>query len=97
MVKRFDVSAEDSRYHMVSLRALCKERPGIHVHGYSELAQVLRKPFAAADDLVALFRHMVFNAAIGNVDDHLNNFRMLARPGGFRLAPALDLVPDTRQ
>jgi serine/threonine-protein kinase HipA len=37
---------------------------------------------------------MVFNAAIGNVDDHLKNFWMLARPDGFRLAPAFDLVPD---
>jgi hypothetical protein len=33
-------------------------------------------------------------AAIGNVDDHLKNFWMLVRPGGFRLAPAFDLVPD---
>jgi serine/threonine-protein kinase HipA len=37
---------------------------------------------------------MTFNAAVGNVDDHLKNFWMLARPGGFRLAPAFDLVPD---
>jgi serine/threonine-protein kinase HipA len=37
---------------------------------------------------------MVFNAAIGNVDDHLKNFWMLARPDGFHLAPAFDLVPD---
>ncbi len=95
MVKRFDVSAEDGRYHMVSLRTLCKERPGIYVHGYSELAQVLRKHSASpADDLAALYRHMVFNAAIGNIDDHLKNFWMLARPDGFRLAPAFDLVPD---
>ncbi len=95
LVKRFDVSAEDGRYHMVSLRTLCKERPGIYVHGYSELAQVLRKYSASpADDLAALYRHMVFNAAIGNVDDHLKNFWMLARHGGFRLAPAFDLVPD---
>jgi serine/threonine-protein kinase HipA len=72
---------------------LCKER--IYVHGYSELAQVLRKHSASpADDLAALYGHMVFNAAIGNVDDHLKNFWMLARPGGFRLAPAFDLVPD---
>jgi serine/threonine-protein kinase HipA len=80
---------------MVSLRTLCKERPGIYVHRYSDLAQVLRKHSAApADDLAALYRHMVFNAAIGNVDDHLKNFWMLARPGGFRLTPAFDLVPD---
>ena len=44
--------------------------------------------------MAALYRHMIFNAAIGNVDDHLKNFWMLARPGGFRLAPAFDLVPD---
>ena len=54
---------------MVSLRALCKERPGIYVHSYSDLAQVLRKHSASpADDLAALYRHMVFNAAIGNND-----------------------------
>jgi hypothetical protein len=29
-----------------------------------------------------------------NVDDHLKNCWMLALPGGFRLAPAFDLVPD---
>ncbi|HEY3851668.1 MAG TPA: type II toxin-antitoxin system HipA family toxin [Steroidobacteraceae bacterium] len=95
MVKRFDVSAEGGRYHMVSLRTLCKERPGIYAHSYSDLSQVLRKHSASpADDLAALYRHMVFNAAIGNVDDHLKNFWMLLCPGGFRLAPAFDLVPD---
>jgi serine/threonine-protein kinase HipA len=95
MVKRFDVSAQGGRYHMVSLRTLCKERPGIYVHSYSDLAQVLRKHSASpADDLAALYRQMVFNAAIGNVDDHLKNFWMLVGPGGFRLAPAFDLVPD---
>ncbi len=95
MVKRFDVTAEGGRYHMVSLRTLCKERPGLYVRGYSELALVLRKYSAApADDVAALYRHMLFNAAVGNVDDHLKNFWMLAWPGGFRLAPAFDLVPD---
>jgi len=95
LVKRFDVSAQGGRHHMVSLRTLCKERPGIYVHSYSDLAQVVRKHSAApAEDLAALYRHMVFNAAIGNVDDHLKNFWMLVRPGGFRLAPAFDLVPD---
>ena len=95
LVKRFDVSAQGGRHHMVSLRTLCKERPGIYVHSYSDLAQVLRKHSASpAEDLAALYRHMVFNAAVGNVDDHLKNFWMLVRPGGFRLAPAFDLVPD---
>jgi serine/threonine-protein kinase HipA len=38
---------------------------------------------------------MAFNAAVGNVDDHLKNFWMLASPSGYQLAPAFDLVPDT--
>jgi serine/threonine-protein kinase HipA len=80
---------------MVSLRALCKERPGIYVQAYADLAQVLRKHSASpAADIAALYRHMVLNAAIGNVDDHLKNFWMLAAPAGFRLSPAFDLVPD---
>jgi serine/threonine-protein kinase HipA len=95
LVKRFDVSAQGGRHHMVSLRTLCKERPGIYIHRYSDLAQVLRKHSASpVDDLAALYRLMVFNAAIGNVDDHLKNFWMLARPDGLRFAPACVLVPD---
>lgn len=40
---------------------------------------------------------MVFNAAVGNVDDHLKNFWMLNTSSGFRLAPAFDLVPDVAE
>jgi serine/threonine-protein kinase HipA len=95
LVKRFDVSAHGGRHHMLSMRTLCRERPGIYVHRYADLAQVVRKHSASpADDLPALYRYMVFNAATGNVDDHLKNFWMLARNGGLRVAPAFDLVPD---
>jgi serine/threonine-protein kinase HipA len=65
------------------------------VQGYSDLAHAVRKHSAAPKiDVATLFRHMVFNAAVGNVDDHLKNFWMLAKPGGYRLAPAFDLLPD---
>jgi serine/threonine-protein kinase HipA len=95
LVKRFDVTESGGRIHMVSMRSLCRERPGIHVQGYSDLVPILRKHSAApAADVAMLFRHMVLNAAIGNVDDHLKNFWMLATPAGYRLAPAFDLVPD---
>ena len=80
---------------MISMRTLCKERPGISATSYSELANVLGRYSAApAADVAMLFRHMVFNAAIGNVDDHLKNFWVLATGDGYRLAPAFDLVPD---
>jgi serine/threonine protein kinase HipA of HipAB toxin-antitoxin module len=69
MVRRFDITPESGRLHMVSLRTLCLERSGIYVHDYSNLAQVVRKHSASpAADVAMLFRHMVFNAAVGNVD-----------------------------
>ena len=80
---------------MLSMRTLCKERPGLFVTSYSELARAIEKYSASpAADVAMLFRHMTFNAAIGNVDDHLKNFWMLAHDNGYRLAPAFDLVPD---
>lgn len=80
---------------MISMRTLCRERPGVYVTSYTDLALVLTKhSVSPAEDIAALFRHMTFNAAIGNVDDHLKNFWMLHLPSGYRLAPAFDLVPD---
>ncbi|HEX8757054.1 MAG TPA: HipA domain-containing protein [Steroidobacteraceae bacterium] len=77
------------------MRTLCRERSGVYVTSYTDLALVLTKHSALpAEDLAALYRHMSFNAAIGNVDDHLKNFWMLNTPSGYRLAPAFDLVPD---
>lgn len=95
LVRRFDVTPEGGRFHMISMRTLCKERPGLYVTGYSDLARVLDKHSASpVADVAMLFRHMAFNATIGNVDDHLKNFWMLATSSGYRLAPAFDLVPD---
>jgi serine/threonine-protein kinase HipA len=95
LVRRFDIAPQGGRLHMISMRTLCKERPGIYVTGYSDLARVLDKYSASpAADVAMLFRHMAFNAAIGNVDDHLKNFWVLATPSGYRLAPSFDLVPD---
>jgi serine/threonine-protein kinase HipA len=95
LVKRFDIAESGGRIHMISFRTLCKEQPGIFATSYSQLVEVVRKHSAApAADVAALYRQMVFNAAVGNVDDHLKNFWMLAMPQGYRLSPAFDLVPD---
>ncbi len=95
LVRRFDVTEHGGRRHMISMRTLCRERPGVYVTSYADLALVLRKYSASpAEDIAALFRHMAFNSAIGNVDDHLKNFWMLNTSSGYRLAPAFDLVPD---
>ena len=95
LVRRFDVTPEHGRRHMISLKTLCREMPGVYALTYSEAAQRIRKhSMAPRADVEQFFRLMVFNAAIGNTDDHLKNFWMLRDEAGYRLAPAFDLVPD---
>lgn len=95
LVRRFDVPPAGGRRHMLSLRTLALERPGAYVLSYSELAETVRKVSdAPGADVAALFRQMVFNAVIGNTDDHLKNFWMIHDRTGYRLSPAFDLVPD---
>jgi serine/threonine-protein kinase HipA len=95
LVRRFDITPQGGRRHMVSLKTLCRERPGLYVLSYDEVATAVRKHSSAPQrDVDAIFRHAVFNAAIGNTDDHLKNFWMIHDEHGWRLAPAFDLLPD---
>ena len=81
--------------HMISLQTLCREAPGRYVQSYSEMSEAVRKVSAAPKlDVDQLFQRMAFNAALGNTDDHLKNFWMIHGPSGYRLAPAIDLLPD---
>ena len=94
-VERFDIASGGGRRHMISAQTLLGAE-GYYVLSYSDLFLALRgvtcKPTV---DLPALFRQMVFNAAIGNTDDHLKNFTLLHDHQGFFLSPAYDLLPDT--
>jgi serine/threonine-protein kinase HipA len=62
---------------------------------YLELADALRRYGAVPkEDMRMLWRRVVFNILISNVDDHLRNHGFLyAGPDGWRLAPAYDLNP----
>ncbi|CAN5243345.1 HipA domain-containing protein [soil metagenome] len=64
-------------------------------HSYLEIADALRQCSAAPDqDLVELWRRIVFSILISNVDDHLRNHGLLWQgPTGWLLAPAYDLNP----
>ncbi|HYH82442.1 MAG TPA: HipA domain-containing protein [Longimicrobium sp.] len=48
-------------------------------------------------DKAELFRRMVLNALICNVDDHPRNHAVVAPGREWRLAPAYDLTPNSRQ
>jgi serine/threonine-protein kinase HipA len=94
LVKRFDLAPEGGRRHMISLRALL-QAAGYYVLRYSDLIATLRRHGSQPEiDVPRLYRQMVFNALLGNTDDHLKNFWMLHDRRGYVLSPAFDLLPD---
>jgi serine/threonine-protein kinase HipA len=97
LVRRFDVTDNGGRLHMVSTQTLLRAE-GWYNLGYTDLFSLMRKHSSQPEiDVPMLFRQMVFNALIGNTDDHLKNFAMLHGGNGFFLSPAYDLLPDTAQ
>ncbi len=95
LVKRFDLTEQGGRHHMLSFRALL-QAGGYYVLRYLDLIAALRQYGANPErDVPQMFRQMVFNALLGNTDDHLKNFWLLADANGYRLSPAFDLLPDT--
>jgi len=97
LVRRFDITPAGGRLHMLSLATLCREAGGFHCQSYGEPAAIIRKYSDDPQDLARFFRQMVFNAAIGNTDDHLKNFAMIRDAHGYRLSPAYDLVTNIGQ
>ena len=95
LVKRFDVNPAGGRNHMISLRTLCKESAGNYALRYKDLLDKVAVHSCQPEiDVPALFRQMVFNAVVGNTDDHLKNFAMIRDEQGYKLSKAFDLVPD---
>jgi serine/threonine-protein kinase HipA len=92
LVKRFDVADTGGRYHMISMKTLLNAS---YYAWYTDIFKAVKKYSTQPSiDIPALFRQMVFNAAIGNTDDHLKNFSMLHKETGLCLSPAYDLLPD---
>lgn len=94
LIKRFDITSPGGRRHMLSFQTLMQAE-GYYSLGYADMFEPVRKFTAKpASDPPALYRQMVFNALIGNTDDHLKNFCMLHDDTGFFLSPSFDLLPD---
>ena len=65
---------------------------------YPRLAEELKRIGAPPEDGIELFGRMVFNAVVGNNDDHPRNHAVLfdLDQQRWRLSPAFDVVPDTQ-
>lgn len=95
LIQRFDISKSGGRRHMISMQTLLKAE-GWYNAGYQDLINILKKYSREPEqDIPVFYRQMVFNAFIGNTDDHLKNFTLLHDDvKGFFLSPAYDLLPD---
>jgi serine/threonine-protein kinase HipA len=90
---RFDRTG-DTRIPFLSAMAMLQAKDGERA-SYPEIVDELSQHGAnARADAAELFRRMVFNILISNVDDHLRNHGFLwAGKAGWRLSPAYDLNP----
>ncbi|MCD4741488.1 MAG: type II toxin-antitoxin system HipA family toxin [Desulfobacteraceae bacterium] len=94
LLRRFDISNNGGRYHMISMQTLLQADGYYHIN-YNELFEIIKHYSCQPSiDIPFLFHQMVFNVAIGNTDDHLKNFCMLHKEPGYCLSPAYDLLPD---
>lgn len=90
--RRFDRRG-DERVHFASALTLLGLRDGDRA-SYPEIAEILQREGAhPRSDCEELFRRMVLNISIANVDDHLRNHGFLRERSGWVLSPAYDLNP----
>ncbi len=91
--RRFD-RKKNTRIPFLSAMSVLEAKDN-EMHSYLEIADAIRQISASPkEDLEALWRRIVFNVLISNVDDHLRNHAFLySGLSGWRLAPAYDLNP----
>lgn len=94
IIRRFDRTPDAARLAYLSGGSLLQARR-TEDRAYTEIADALRRIGARpTEDLRELWRRMLFNLLITNVDDHLWNVGVLyAGNGQWRLAPAFDVNP----
>jgi serine/threonine-protein kinase HipA len=94
VIRRFDRTPGHARIHYLSAGSMLQASHN-EERAYTEVVDIMRAKCAdPAADAKALWRRLVFNLLITNVDDHLRNLGFLhVGKGLWRLAPAFDLNP----
>ena len=94
MIRRFDRTPEQNRIPYISGATLLQANRDDE-DSYTEIVDVMRsKCENFVDDARQLWRRLVFNHLITNVDDHLQNIGFLyCGNNQWRLSPAFDLNP----
>lgn len=80
--------------HFASAMTLLGHSDGTSGVSYLELVEFIMRHGAGVDkDLEELFRRIIFNIGIKNIDDHLRNHGFMLTSKGWILSPAYDVNP----
>ncbi|NUM88724.1 MAG: type II toxin-antitoxin system HipA family toxin, partial [Bdellovibrionales bacterium] len=97
LTKRFD-RQKDKRIHFASAMTLLEKKDGAGADdgsSYMELVEFLVRYGAQVNrDLQQLWRRIVFNICVSNLDDHLRNHGFILTKSGWVLSPAYDMNPS---
>jgi len=97
LTRRFDRDAAGQRRHFASAMTLLQRSDGDDASSgasYLEFVELLARIGARPErDMEQLWRRIVFNMCVSNVDDHLRNHGFLLQANGWTLAPAYDMNP----
>lgn len=94
IIRRFDRTPEQARIPYISGATLLQANRDDE-HSYTEIVDVMRsKCKNFADDAKQLWRRLLFNHLIANVDDHLQNIGFLhVGNNQWKLSPVFDINP----
>lgn len=94
VIRRFDRTPDHARIPYLSAASMLQASRA-QEHSYTEIADIIRAKCASpSDDAQQLWRRLVFNLLVTNVDDHLQNLGFLhVGQGKWRLAPHFDVNP----
>ena len=96
LVKRFDRIGSRRLHFSSAMTMLGKTDGASAVDGTSYLdivSFIKSNGVSAKDDLIELWKRIVFNMAVSNTDDHLRNHGFILTPKGWRLSPLYDVNP----
>ena len=96
LVKRFDRDGE-RRIHFASAMTLLNKTDGASAQdgsSYLDLVSIIKSNGAnPKEDLIELWKRLVFNMAVSNTDDHLRNHAFILKKSGWALSPLYDVNP----
>ena len=91
LTKRFDRNKE-KRIQFFSAMNLLGAIDGSDDYSYIDLANFIVEHGARVnEDLLELYRRIIFNVIVNNTDDHLRNHGFLYQDNGYILSPAFDV------